>query len=89
MAMSAVYAENLSVVMALCETAVIFGVMFFKEAFGRPRVLASILIARGAVWLNIAAETTFQSPGAVEGDITPPWKNHYAPGSSPLSITYR
>ena len=59
MAMWAFYAESLSVVMALRETAVIFGALIgaivFKEAFGRPRILASILIASGAVWLNIAA----------------------------------
>tara|TARA_Y100000766_G_scaffold266464_1_gene260828 strand:- start:727 stop:1566 length:840 start_codon:yes stop_codon:yes gene_type:complete len=59
MAMWAFYAESLSVVMALRETAVIFGAIIgaivFKEAFGRPRILASILIASGAVWLNIAA----------------------------------
>ncbi len=58
-AMWAFYAERLSVVMALRETAVIFGALIgaiiFKEAFGRRRVLASILIASGAVWLNIAA----------------------------------
>lgn len=59
MAMWAFYAERLSVVMALRETAVIFGALIgaiiFKEAFGHRRVLASILIASGAVWLNIAA----------------------------------
>ena len=57
--MWAFYTERLSMVLALRETAVIFGAIIgaiiFKEAFGRPRILASILIARGAVWLNIAA----------------------------------
>ena len=57
--MWAFYTECLSIVMALRETAVIFGAIIgaivFKESFGRPRILASILIASGAVWLNIAA----------------------------------
>lgn len=41
--------------MALRETAVIFGAIVFKEALGCPRIQASILIASGAVWLNISA----------------------------------
>ena len=57
--MWAFYTERLSMVLALRETAVIFGAIIgaivFKEAFGRSRILASILIASGAVWLNIAA----------------------------------
>ena len=57
--MWAFYTESLSIAMALRETAVIFGAIIgaivFKEAFGRPRILASILIASVAVWLNIAA----------------------------------
>jgi len=58
MAMWAFYAERVSVVMALRETAVVFGAIIgtvvFKEAFGRRRVLAATLIAGGAVWLNVA-----------------------------------
>ena len=58
MAIWAFYAERVSVVMALRETAVVFaaiiGTIVFKEAFGQGRVLAAILIVTGAVWLNVA-----------------------------------
>ena len=54
MAMWAFYAESLSAVMALRETAVVFGAIILKETLGPPRILAAILIASGAAWLNIA-----------------------------------
>ena len=57
MAMWAFAQEALALVMALRETAVIFGALIgaivFKEAFGRWRVLASILVAAGAVTINV------------------------------------
>ena len=57
MAMWAFAQEALALVMALRETAVIFGALIgaivFKEAFGRWRILASILVAAGAVTINV------------------------------------
>ena len=54
MAMWAFGQEQFAVVMALRETAVIFGALIgaflFKKAYGRRRIFASLLIAAGAVF---------------------------------------
>lgn len=57
LAMWAFSQERVAVVMALRETAVIFGAVLgalvFKEAFGLRRLFASLLIAAGAICLNL------------------------------------
>ena len=58
MAMWAFFEERVAVVMALRETSVIFGAVIgaviFREAFGKRRIFAAVLIAIGAVALNLA-----------------------------------
>ena len=57
MAMWAFSQEQVAIVMALRETAVIFGAIIgafvFKEAYGHRRIFASLLIATGAIFLNV------------------------------------
>ena len=49
--------ERIAIVMALRETAVVFGTVLgavvFREAYGRWRLIAQLLIATGAVCLNV------------------------------------
>ena len=58
LAMWAFCEERVAVVMALRETSVIFGAVIgaviFREAFGKRRIFAAVLIAIGAVALNLA-----------------------------------
>jgi len=57
LAMWAFSQERIAIVMALRETAVVFGTILgavvFREAYGRWRLIASLFIATGAVALNI------------------------------------
>ena len=57
LAMWAFSQERIAIVMALRETAVVFGAVLgavvFREAYGRWRLIASLLIATGAVCLNV------------------------------------
>ena len=57
LAMWAFTQERIAIVMALRETAVVFGAVLgavvFREAYGRWRLIASLLIATGAVCLNV------------------------------------
>ena len=56
LAMWAFSQKRVAIVMALRETAVVFGAVLgavFREAYGRWRLIASLLIATGAVCLNV------------------------------------
>ena len=55
--MSAFSQERIAIVMALRETAVVFGTVLgavvFREAYGRWRLIAHLLIAMGPIRLNV------------------------------------
>ena len=57
LAMWAFSQERIAIVMALRETAVVcgavLGAVVFREAYGRWRLIALLLIATGAVCLNV------------------------------------